>query len=216
MRLAPSPVPQAALLRAGQAALTGATSLHPQLLLLSVSLQKRVTVPCPRIPPPTASTSLPPAITPTSVSQWPSILGMGPGNSLGTFRASLSHSGRSLLLPQGHTTSTHRPERVRPQSHALRSSMEVPCPGSGGTSHQSSCSQSVCSVCRRARDCQDTLIENSAGTSSHMHPFAGTPQTTLPMPGARQCPRPCLPLHALSKHGVTTQLSCSRGKEKLC
>lgn len=160
----------------------GHLSAPPIAAILFVWLQKGVSVLCPRIPPLTASPSLPLAVTPTSVSQWPSILGMGPGNSLGTFRASLSHGGRSLLLPQGCMTSTHRAERARPQSHALRSSMQVPCPGSGGTSRQSSCSRSVCSVCRRAGDCQHTLVENSPGISSPHAPLCRDP---------RKYPCPC-------------------------
>lgn len=101
-------------------------------------------------------------------------------------------------------TEPRDPQRVTAQPHSRPWDTWVPCPGTGGISHQSSCSRSVHSSCRISR------VQGLSAPDPPLHPFPGSPQPSLPILGTRQCQDVPL-LRGLSSHGVTTGLSCSRG-----
>lgn len=81
---------------------------------------------------------------------------------LGTIPAPLPCSARSQLLPAPAPKVHHvQPPACKgqPQPNTLRSSMEVPCPGPGGTSRRSSCTRSVHSVCRESETISTCLLK---------------------------------------------------------
>lgn len=141
-----------------------------------------------------------PTTTPTPVSHWPSILGMG-RNSLGNF----SHSGKSLV------SSTHRaqrPQRATAQPHSLPWDTEVPCPGTGGTSRQSSCSRSVHSACRATR------VQGLSAHRSPLAPLSREPPTIPAHPGHQAVPgRAPAPWFEQTRCNHTAQLQ--QGREEL-
>lgn len=176
---------------------------------------ERSNCPLPRTPPPAASPSLPPAVTPTPVSQRPSILAAGPlgapGHHPSTFAPQCEKPAPPCSCPKGAPCPATGPQGSAPAQHAALQH--------GGTLSRArrdftpKLMHPISSLClQRVRDHQHMLVETSLQTYAHLcRDPAGIPTHTSSWAVPRTCPSP----HALSKRGVTTRLGCSRGREEL-
>lgn len=181
------------------------TPLCPSSRYHSVPLPKGVTSPVPgslpqQPPHPSPTTTLTPA------SHWPSILGTGAGNS----REPSPTAGKACFHPP---TGPRQPREPGPSPTRCTRTQRYLVQGQEGLHPKAHAADQFALPAGQPefRDRQHTPVE---APDPPLHPFPGSPQTSLPMLGARQCPgRAPAPWREQARGNHRAQLQ--QGKEEL-